>query len=87
MSKFSYQLLDLANPVFASFVVWSSVLILKTLFMSAFTGFYRFKNKVSLNIKVLVVFIRLWNFAWKKNVCASVLNQQKREEKQKRVRS
>lgn len=47
MSKLSYQLLDLANPVFASFVVWSSVLILKTLFMSPFTGFYRFKNQVS----------------------------------------
>jgi len=49
MAKFSYQLLDVNNPVFASFAVWASILILKTLFMSLLTAFYRFKNKVFAN--------------------------------------
>lgn len=44
--KLSYQLLDRENPVFGTFIVWSSILVLKFLFMSFLTAFQRFKTKV-----------------------------------------
>lgn len=42
------NLIDLKNPVFHSYVLWSSVLVLKMLAMSLLTAVQRFKNKVSL---------------------------------------
>lgn len=41
------NLIDLKNPVFSSYVLWSSVLVLKMLGMSLLTAVQRFKNKVS----------------------------------------
>lgn len=41
------HLLDYKNPVFVSYIFWSCILLLKTLGMSAFTTFYRSKNKVN----------------------------------------
>lgn len=38
--------ISLTNPVFRSFVFWSTVMILKMLAMSVLTGMKRFKNKV-----------------------------------------
>lgn len=42
----TYQLLDHKNPVFSSFVVWSSVLIIKHLLMATLTSIHRFRSKV-----------------------------------------
>lgn len=42
------HLLDFENPVFASFILWSCILLLKTLLMSVFTTYYRSKNKVNI---------------------------------------
>lgn len=42
----TYQLIDRNNPVFSSFIVWSSVLIIKTLLMATLTSIHRFRSKV-----------------------------------------
>lgn len=42
----TYQLIDRKNPVFSSFIVWSSVLIIKTLLMATLTSIHRFRSKV-----------------------------------------
>lgn len=42
----TYQLLDHKNPVFGSFVVWSSVLVIKLILMSLLTAFNRFRTQV-----------------------------------------
>lgn len=44
------KLLELSNPVFSSYVLWSSVLVLKMLAMSLLTAVHRFKNQVSSNL-------------------------------------
>lgn len=44
------HLINFENPVFASYIFWSCVLLLKTLFMSVFTTVYRSKNKVNIGI-------------------------------------
>lgn len=41
------KLLELSNPVFSSYVLWSSILVLKMLAMSILTAVQRFKNGVS----------------------------------------
>lgn len=41
------KLLELSNPVFSSYVLWSSILVLKMLAMSLLTAVQRFKNQVS----------------------------------------
>lgn len=41
------NLIDLSNPVFSSYVLWSSVLVLKMLAMSLLTAVQRFRNQVS----------------------------------------
>lgn len=46
ISKMS-KLLELSNPVFSSYVLWSSILVLKMLAMSLLTAVQRFKNQVS----------------------------------------
>lgn len=43
------KLLELSNPVFSSYVLWSTVLVLKMLAMSLLTAVHRFKNQVSSN--------------------------------------
>lgn len=40
------DLLSVDNPVFRNYVVWSGVLLLKTLAMSILTGSKRFRTKV-----------------------------------------
>ncbi|XP_055689054.1 microsomal glutathione S-transferase 1-like [Lutzomyia longipalpis] len=39
------ELISYENDVFRAFVFWSTVLIVKTMFMSPLTGLQRFKNK------------------------------------------
>lgn len=51
------RLLDFENPVFNSYIFWSCVLLLKTLFMSVFTTFYRSKNRVNMNINRISNFL------------------------------
>lgn len=41
-----YKLIDLNNPVFASYALWTTVLALKMFYMSLHTAFHRFKNQV-----------------------------------------
>ncbi|XP_031638329.1 microsomal glutathione S-transferase 1-like [Contarinia nasturtii] len=43
------NLLSFSNPVFSSFAFWGSILVIKCLFMSTFTGLYRWKNGVTSN--------------------------------------
>lgn len=69
MSRTIFQILDLDNPVLRSYLLWSSVLIIKTLLMSMLTAFHRFKNGVSacsyisfmLNIeyKIIIIIIEI----------------------------
>lgn len=40
------ELWSIDNAVFTTFIFWSSVLIVKTLFMVVLTAFQRFKNQV-----------------------------------------
>lgn len=49
MSRTIFQILDLDNPVLRSYLLWSSVLIVKTMLMSLLTAFHRFKNGVSVH--------------------------------------
>lgn len=50
------KLLDLGNPVFSSYVLWSSVLVLKMLAMSLLTAVHRFKNQVSTISTIYIMF-------------------------------
>lgn len=50
------KLLDLGNPVFSSYVLWSSVLVLKMLAMSLLTAVHRFKNQVSTISTIYIIF-------------------------------
>lgn len=51
------KLLDLGNPVFSSYVLWSSVLVLKMLAMSLLTAVHRFKNQVSIISTIHIRFL------------------------------
>lgn len=53
------KLLDLSNPVFSSYVLWSSILVLKMLAMSVLTAVQRFKNKVSRQLTLFFYIIKL----------------------------
>lgn len=46
MVQFSFQLLDKGNPVFQTYIVCTSLLIIKCLLMSPLTAFHRFRTKV-----------------------------------------
>lgn len=46
------HLLNFKNPVFASYIFWSCILLLKTLLMSVFTTYYRRKNKVNTSLAI-----------------------------------
>lgn len=50
MAKSVTEILSNENPVFSSFIVYSSILIIKMLFMGFLTNFFRIKNKVLQNI-------------------------------------
>lgn len=47
----AYKLIDLNNPVFASYALWTTFLALKMFYMSLHTGFHRFKNQVCLSLQ------------------------------------
>lgn len=47
-TKLNFELLSADNAVFACYVTWGSILVLKLLAMAPFTGFMRMKNKVSI---------------------------------------
>lgn len=42
----AYKLIDYTNPVFVSYGIWTSVLVLKMLYMSVHTAIFRLKNQV-----------------------------------------
>lgn len=42
----AFELIDFKNPVFLSFAFWSTILALKTMYMSVHTAIFRFKNQV-----------------------------------------
>lgn len=52
--KFSYQLLDISNPVFKTFICWSSILIIKHMLMSTLTSIHRFSTKVPENYEIII---------------------------------
>lgn len=41
-----YELLDTSNPVFCSYIVWTSILAIKVMLMSTLTSLQRFRNQV-----------------------------------------
>lgn len=45
-TKNNFELLTADNAVFACYVTWGSILLLKVLFMGPATGIMRMKNKV-----------------------------------------
>lgn len=47
-TKLNFELLSADNAVFACYVTWGSILLLKCLCMSPFTGIMRMKLKVKL---------------------------------------
>lgn len=56
----TYELIDLSNSVFRSFIVCSAILVLKMLAMSTLTSIQRFRSQVKFNILemfLLVLFI------------------------------
>lgn len=40
------DIMDTSNPIFQSYIFWSTILVLKMLAMAPMTGMNRFKNKV-----------------------------------------
>lgn len=51
--------INIDNPVFRSYLFYSSVLVLKMMFMSIYTGLTRFKTGVSFLIQEPIFFIDL----------------------------
>lgn len=47
MHTAAYNLIDFDKPVFRSFALWTAILVLKMMYLSLHTAFYRFKNQVS----------------------------------------
>lgn len=50
-----YELLDTSNPVFRSYIVWSSILVIKMLLMSTLTSIHRFLSQTFANAEDLVL--------------------------------
>lgn len=50
-TKNNFELLTADNAVFACYVTWGSILLLKVLFMGPATGIMRMKNKVRIILK------------------------------------
>lgn len=42
-----FELLSLKNSVFTTYIVWTSILVIKLMFMSVLTGIQRARTKVS----------------------------------------
>lgn len=51
VTKNNFELLSADNAVFACYVTWGSILLLKVLFMGPATGIMRMKTKVRINCK------------------------------------
>lgn len=50
MHTAAYNLIDFDKPVFRSYALWTAILVLKMMYLSLHTAFYRFKNQVSTSI-------------------------------------
>lgn len=46
-AKDVFELISTKNPVFNTYIIWTSVLIIKMMLMSLFTAAQRFRTKVS----------------------------------------
>lgn len=43
----AYTLIDFDKPVFRAYALWTAILLMKMMYLSMHTAFYRFKNQVS----------------------------------------
>lgn len=62
MVKTVVELLAVQNPVFTTFVAWSSILVIKMICMSFFTAITRQRTKVRFTKKIMNTYIRFSSF-------------------------
>lgn len=51
----TYHLIDKNNPVFSTFIVWSSVLVIKFLLMATLTSIHRFRTHVGILFEIMTL--------------------------------